>query len=749
MKMPSLSFRPSRAWRRLALWFLAFLLLGAGAAWWWLQRDDKASASYRTAKIERGPLAATVSASGAVNPVTQVSVGTQVSGQIKELLVDFNSEVRAGQLIAQIDPETFEYRVRQAQADVDAARASVLTAQASLLASRAALSRAQVDATEAQRDLERKQGLVERQFIAQIEADRARALVNTTAEMVKSAQAQVGVSEAQVQSARAIVAQREAQLAQARVDLSRTRITSPVDGIVIKRTVERGQTVAASLQAPELFVIARNLTDMQVDASIDESDVGRIRTGMRASFTVDAFPGQTFEGTVTQVRKAAQTVANVVTYVAVVQFANAGGRLLPGMTANVRVVTEQRESVLKVPNAALRVRIAGVEPAAPAASGPGTGGAPAGTGGGAKGAERSSSWQWLPQAQAQPAPGGGMANLRERLTAELQLNADQQARLDAVLAEMRPRFGALRDLPEEQRAAARDRLQAEMRQRIAALLDPAQQRRYAELQAQAAAARAGGTGVVPVPGAGGGTASTPGRPEAAAAAGGRPSASTDMPRVAAAPAGTAGRDATARSPAATAPAAPTAVTAVAPAGAVAMVPAGTAEIPVPPGGVAPPLPGSGPQVETRNRLVAELKMDAAQAAKLDALYEAARPRFMALRDLPPEERPKARERISADVRAGIAALLSPAQQARYAAMVAEGASRQTARGRVYLLGDDGKPRAYNVRLGITDGTMTELIVPPESPLAQVLKEGATVITGVIGGATAGAPRAPAGPRLPF
>lgn len=349
-----------RRWR-LALALPAIALASAGL-WWWLQAPGDASVAYRTARIERGPLAATVSASGTVNPVSQVTVGTQVSGQIRDLFVDFNSEVRAGQLIAQIDPETFEYRVRQAQADVDAARASVLTAQAGLLASHAALSRVQVDAAEAQRDLERKQSLVERQFIAQIEADRALALVNTSAETVKSAQAQVGVSQAQVQSARAIVAQREAQLAQARVDLARTRITSPVDGIVIKRTVERGQTVAASLQAPELFVIARNLTDMQVDASVDESDVGRIRGGLRVSFTVDAFPGQVFEGAVTQVRMAAQTVSNVVTYVAVVQFANAAGRLLPGMTANVRIVTEQRDGVLKVPNAALRVRIPGVEP---------------------------------------------------------------------------------------------------------------------------------------------------------------------------------------------------------------------------------------------------------------------------------------------------------------------------------------------------------------------------------------------------
>lgn len=726
--------RSRPGWRKPAAWFLLFVVLGAAGAWWWLQRDAATAVQYRTAKIERGPLSATVSASGSVNPVTQVSVGTQVSGQIKELLVDFNSEVKAGQLIAQIDPETFEYRVRQAQADVDAARASVLTAQANVLASRAALSRAQVEAAEAQRDLDRKQSLVDRQFIAQIEADRARALVNTTAETVKSAQAQVGVTEAQVQNARAIVAQREAQLAQARVDLSRTRITSPVSGIVIKRAVERGQTVAASLQAPELFVIARNLMDMQVDASIDESDVGRIRTGQRATFTVDAFPGQTFEGAVTQVRKAAQTVANVVTYVAVIQFSNANGRLLPGMTANVRVVTEQRESVLKVPNAALRVRIAGVEPAAAGASGPG---APGGAAPG--GVERSSSWRWWPEALAQPAPGGGMANLRDRLTEQLQLSAEQQGRLDAVLAELRPRFAALRDLPEEQRAAAREQLMAEMRRRINALLDPAQQRRYAELQAQAGAARvAGGGGAGP---AGGPPASSvaPGqaaRPAGSAIAPARPAESARPPAAAAA---------------ATAPPNPPAATAAAtvppnPPAAAAPV---ASEIPMPAGGVAPPLPGSGPQVDNRNRLVAELRMDAAQAAKLDAIYEAARPRFMALRDLPAEDRPKARERIGADVRAAITEILSPAQKARYAALVAEAGTRQVARGRIHLLGDDGKPRAYNVRLGITDGTMTELIVPPESPLAQAVKEGATVITGVVGGSAPGAPRPPSGPRLPF
>lgn len=348
-------------------WAAAGLALAvAGGASWWVWKGGAEAVQYRTAKIERGSLQATVAASGAVNPVALVTVGSQVSGQIRDLFVDFNSEVKAGQLLAQIDPETFEYRVRSTQADVDAANAAVMTAQASLLAAKTQVSRAQVDLDEARRDYERKASLVEKQFIAQSEADKARALVNTSQEALKAVQAQVGVAQAQVESAQANVAQRQATLAQARVDLARTRITSPVNGIVIKRTIERGQTVAASLQAPELFIIAQNLSDMQVEAAIDESDVGRLKVGQKATFNVDAFPGQTFEGSIKQVRKAATNVANVVTYVAVVGFANDAGKLLPGMTANVKVVTDVRDNVLKVPNAALRVRIAGVEPAAAA-----------------------------------------------------------------------------------------------------------------------------------------------------------------------------------------------------------------------------------------------------------------------------------------------------------------------------------------------------------------------------------------------
>lgn len=353
------------------------LALAAGAGWWWTHRSNSQTPEYRTAALERGNVQATVAASGAVNPVALVTVGTQVSGQIRDLLVDFNSEVKAGQLLAQIDPETFEYRVRSAQADVDAGRAAVMTAQANQLAAVTQVSRAQVDLAEAQRSLERTQSLVEKGFIAQSEGDKARALVNTSQEALKAVQAQVGVAQANVKLAQANVAQRDSALAQARIDLQRTRITSPVNGIVVKRTIERGQTVAASLQAPELFIIAQNLRDMQVEAAIDESDVGRLKTNQKATFTVDAFPGQTFEGEIKQVRKAATNVANVVTYVAVIAFSNADGKLLPGMTANVRVVTDQREGVLKVPNAALRMRIAGVEPTPRPANAASAAGAPA------------------------------------------------------------------------------------------------------------------------------------------------------------------------------------------------------------------------------------------------------------------------------------------------------------------------------------------------------------------------------------
>jgi HlyD family secretion protein len=351
-----------------------FVLAAASAAAWWFARGSDDAPKFRTAKIEQGELQAIVAAGGTVNAVRQVIVGSQVSGQIKELFADFNTEVKQGQLIARIDPESIRYRVRQAQADLDAARAQALQGQAGIAVAQAALSRARLDADNAERDRLRKQELLDKQFISAAEFESVRNVAGTLAEQLKVTQAQLEVSRAQADSAQATVQQRAAALAQAQVDLDRTEIRSPVAGVVIKRSVDVGQTVAASLQAPELFIIARNLSDMQVEASIDEADIGRVKTGQPASFTVDAFPSRTFEGQVATVRKAALNTNNVVTYTVVVAFSTGdpdpGLQLLPGMTANVRIVTDVRQNALKLPNPALRVRLPGVaEPAGPA---PGT-----------------------------------------------------------------------------------------------------------------------------------------------------------------------------------------------------------------------------------------------------------------------------------------------------------------------------------------------------------------------------------------
>ncbi len=410
---------------------VALLLLAAGVAWWYFARQPDAPA-YRTAKLERGPITATVSSTGTLNPVTSVQVGTQVSGQIQQLFVDFNSPVKKGELIARIDPETFTYRLRQAEADLESARSSV--------------GRAQVAQVIADRDLKRTKELVSRNFVSPAELDRAQSTFDLAA--------------AEVRTAQAVVQQRAAQVATARVDLSRTEIRAPVDGVVIKRSVDVGQTVAASLQAPELFVIAKDLRDMQVDTSIDEADVGRVKPGLRATFTVDAFPGRQFSGEVRSVRKAAQSVQNVVTYIAIISANNERGELLPGMTANVRIVTDTRDSVLKVPNAALRFRPPG-ETKADAAKSDGQGKA-------AQGADASK--------------GGGQLNqFRERVVTELKLDAEQQQRLDPIFADMRNKFMGLRDMPEEARARQGAAIRSEMRARVEEILKPEQKARYGEI----------------------------------------------------------------------------------------------------------------------------------------------------------------------------------------------------------------------------------------------------------------------------
>ena len=288
--------------------------------------ERKEPIRYRTAGLERGPVVSIVSATGAINPVVSVQVGTQVSGMIKSLHADFNSGVKAGDTVAIIDPEPFKARREQAASNLEMARSSV--------------ARAKTDLAQRKRELDRVQSLLAQQFVSQNDVDLA--LTNH-----QSAEAQVRVVEAQVRQA-------EAALNSAELELKYTVIRSPVDGIVVARNVEVGQTVAASFATPNLFLIALDLTKMQVDTNVSEADIGGMTEGKGATFTVDAYPGVPFAGVIRQVRLAPINVQNVVTYNVVVAVDNQDLRLKPGMTANVSIVVAQKDRVLKVPNAALR-----------------------------------------------------------------------------------------------------------------------------------------------------------------------------------------------------------------------------------------------------------------------------------------------------------------------------------------------------------------------------------------------------------
>ena len=334
---------------------VALAVLAAGG-WAWHATRGGGEPAWRTGKVERGALQAVVAASGTLNAVTTVQVGSQVSGQISEILADFNTQVNKDQVIARIDPQSFELRVSQARADVDAAKSAVAVAQSSLAAQKAEAGRVRVNLAEAERDLNRRKALVEKNFISPAELDKVRSQYEAMREQARAVEAQSEVSAAQIAAAQAAVKQREALLRQAQVDLERTIIRAPVNGTVILRNVDAGQTVAASLQAPVLFTIAQDLRDMQVEAAIDEADVGKLRVGQNAGFTVDAFPRRNFAGEIRQIRKSPVNVQNVVSYTVVISAANADLALLPGMTANVRVLVDGRDNVLKVPNAALRFR---------------------------------------------------------------------------------------------------------------------------------------------------------------------------------------------------------------------------------------------------------------------------------------------------------------------------------------------------------------------------------------------------------
>ena len=320
----------------------AAVLLFAG----WRVARKPAPPSYQTAAADRGPVVARVTASGTLSALVTVQVGSQVSGRIREVLVDFNSRVRRGQVIARIDPQLFEAAAEQARANLMAAEGNLL--------------RAQAQAIDADRQAKRTRSLANQQLVAVADAETA----ESTADAAR----------ASVAAAEGSVAQARAALNQAKVNLGYTAIVSPTDGVVISRSGDVGQTVAASLQVATLFVIAEDLARMQVDTSVSEADVGKLRAGMPATFTVDAYPGERFEGKVRQVRNAATTVQNVVTYDAVIDVANPELKLRPGMTANVTFVWAEREDALRVPNAALRFKPAAeLLPPAPAAPGAGAG----------------------------------------------------------------------------------------------------------------------------------------------------------------------------------------------------------------------------------------------------------------------------------------------------------------------------------------------------------------------------------------
>ncbi len=463
-------------------------VLAAGGYWAWRPAGGPSSeAAYRTAPIDRGQITAAVRATGTLTPMTTVLVGSQLSGQIVEILADYNSQVKAGQVVARLNSDQIRTRRDAAQADVMQARADLLVKRAQL--DRARSTRLKANSTvkdlEAQRDrvaaqladakrtFERQTELFSRGAGSQQTLDTARTQLEVQTATLASSEAQVAsakaelngldadilLAEGQVKSGEALIAQREAKLKDILIDLERTDIRSPVDGVVVQRQVDLGQTVAASLSTPTLFQIAQDLRTIDIYANVDEADVGRLKTGQPASFTVNAYPNRTFEGRVAMVRLGAQTIQNVVTYTGVIRVENADMALLPGMTANLQVVTEDRRDVLRIANAALRFRPAGAAALTPV---------PAATGAAAV-AEAAPTGRGAAQATA----------FRERIETELQPTPEQKQAIAAILQERRAGFReAMAGLTEEERRAVFRKARADMIAKVAAVLDPERKAKF-------------------------------------------------------------------------------------------------------------------------------------------------------------------------------------------------------------------------------------------------------------------------------
>ena len=475
------------------LFAIPLALAAAGGAYWWHDRAPPPP-PYRLARIDRGTIVASVSATGTVQPVTTVLVGSQLSGQVRELLADYNTAVRAGQIIARLDDDQLRARLAAARAELAQATSGVATARAQLDRLRAELTsaeagianadaqeaRAQSQLDEAMRERERKRALIgrgaataadlERAEAAALQAQASRAAARAQGEAARAArngaQAALLVAQTQIAGAEAQVAQREAVLRQVEVDLDRAEIKAPIDGVVIRRDVDVGQTVAASLQAPVLFTIAQDLRHVEIHVAVDEADVGRIRPGQEAQFSVAAYPTANFRGEVLMTRLGAQTIQNVVTYVVVISAENRDQRLMPGMTATVRLITDRRDDVLRAPNAALRWRPVGAARGTDTATAP-----PAGQGG----------------------RGGGFVGLDQIepvLAKELTLDETQRAALGRIVEEAREQLRALRaaGLPPDQLRARMGAARQQTDRRIAAILRPEQTPAWEAWRAQRNAA---------------------------------------------------------------------------------------------------------------------------------------------------------------------------------------------------------------------------------------------------------------------
>ena len=436
------------------IWGLAAVAVAAAAVWWFALRED-GSGGAGALEIETGELVTRdleriVASSGRIAPLVTVEVGSQLSGQIMELNADFNDEVEAGALLARLDPQTYQTRVREAEATLEVSRAQVEVSDANV-------ARTRSEFAAAERAFNRAEFLRERGTFSEAQYDLA-----FTA--LEDARAGVAVANANLRNARATLQQREANLESVRVDLERTFIRSPIDGVVIDRQIDEGQTVAASFNAPVLFLIAQDLTRVQIEAQIDEADIGEIEDGQRVTFDVDAYPDLDFDGEVVQVRLAATDEGNVVTYTVVIEADNPRQRLLPGMTANVSIVTGRVEGALVAPNAALRFAPSGAAEALVVQS---EDSGRQGRGGGGGGA------------------GGRMDAMVERLAEDLDLNAEQQ---DDASSAPQEAFADIRRRMQAAQAGggAPPDFQALMRRALSDVLTAEQMARYDALAAERA-----------------------------------------------------------------------------------------------------------------------------------------------------------------------------------------------------------------------------------------------------------------------